>query len=48
MRKAKPICVSINEELVIKSRKFAKDSHRTFSGAIELALQKFFEDEKHE
>jgi len=44
----KPICVSINEELVIKARKFANDTHRTFSGMIELALQKFFESDDHD
>jgi predicted transcriptional regulator len=42
------ISVSLDSELLSRTRELARKTHRTFSGTVELSLQKFFESDDHD
>ncbi|NIM47590.1 MAG: hypothetical protein GTN40_05550 [Candidatus Aenigmarchaeota archaeon] len=42
--KKTPVCVSLDTELLDKTRKFADNTHRSVSAVVEMSLQRFLDD----
>ncbi len=42
------VCISIDSELIKKARDLALKTHRSFSGVVEMSLQKFLVGDKND